>query len=227
FVDTAGLRRRSRVEDPVERYSAIRTLRSIRSADVVLLLIDPLEGATDQDKRIAGLTEEAGKGLIIAANKWDRVRELVMGDGSKERRLESLLEEARRNLEIAVRSALYFVDYAPFLVISAKTGHNIGLLIAKLKEVWSEHGRRLKTKEVNDLLKLAVRLRPPSVAQGRSGRTAIKYGVQVATRPPVFELRSPRAEEIDPSYLRYIENVFRQHAGFIGTPLRFRLRSER
>lgn len=226
FVDTAGLRRRSRVEDPIERYSAIRTLRSVRSADVVLLLIDPLEGTTDQDKRIAGLTEQAGKGLVIAANKWDRVRELLACDGSKERRLGSLLDEARRNLESAVRSALYFVDYAPFLVISAKTGHNIRPLIAKLKEVWLEHGRRLKTKEVNDLIKLAVRLRPPSVAQGRSGRTAIKYGVQVAIRPPVFELHSPRPDEIDPSYVRYIESMFRQHAGFVGTPLRFRLRSD-
>jgi Predicted GTPases len=182
---------------------------------------------TDQDKRIAGLAEQAGKGLVVAANKWDRVRELISGDTDNERRIKPILEEARRNLERTVKSALYFVDYAPFLVISAKTGHNIDPLIAKLKAVWIEHGRRLKTKEVNDLLKMAIRIRPPAVAAGRSGRTAVKYGVQVAVRPPVFELYSPRIDEIDPSYIRYIENVFRQNVGFTGTPLRFKLRSGR
>jgi GTP-binding protein len=221
FVDTAGLRRRTRLSDPVERYSTTRTLRSIRVSDVVLLLIDPLEGLTGQDKRIAGLVDEAGKGLVVAANKWDYVRQLIAGEGDDNRNLGWILNETKRNLEGSVKSGLHFASYAPFLAISAKTGFNLKELTDQLSIVWTEHGRRLKTREVNDILQTALRMQPPPVTTGRRRGIAIKYGAQVGVRPPRFELFGVHRREISESYVRYIESVFRQHAGFTGTPLRF------
>jgi GTPase len=210
FVDTAGLRRQSRIDESVEFYSSIRTERAIERADVCLLLIDATEPIHNQDLKIAQKAWDAGCGLILVANKWD----LVDKDTMTAPRFEKALAEKAP-----------FLRWVPVVFASALTGLRVQKTLSLVLEVYEQRARRIPTHEVNEgLRELASRARPPH-AQGRPVK--LLYATQVATAPPTFVIWSNLPEAVPESYLRYLQNGFRERWGFRGAPLRILLRQRR
>jgi len=206
-IDTAGLRKKSRIEDAVEKYSMIRSLAAIERANVCVILIDATEGVTEQDTKVAGFAHNAGKASIIAVNKWD-LAEKETGTLEKTEKI--------------VRERFSFMSYAPIVFISAKTGQRVDKLFAMIKDVHEQAGKRLTTGTLNDVIGEATAMVPTPQDKGK--RLKIYYGTQVSTFPPQFVLFVNDKNLMHFSYERYLENQFRKNFGFEGTPLRFYLR---
>ncbi len=207
FIDTAGLRRKSRVDDAIEKYSVLRAQMAIERADVCVIMIDALEGFTEQDSKVAGLAHEAGKASIIVVNKWDAVEK----DGKT-------MDNYRKDLI----KDFSFMPYAPIIFISAKTGQRIGRLFELIKFVDQQNSMRISTGMLNDVLADATaRVQPPS---DKGKRLKIYYITQPSTRPPTFVCFVNKAELFHFSYQRYLENRIREVFGLEGTPVRFIVR---
>ncbi|MFS8572260.1 MAG: GTP-binding protein, partial [Clostridia bacterium] len=188
-------------------YSVIRALRAVDRADVCVLLLDATELVTEQDKRIAGYAHEAGKGMIIGVNKWD----LVEKD-----------DKTADRFEEQIREQLGFLQYAPILFLSAKTGQRVHRVFELAHYVANQHALRISTGRLNEVLHQAtMRLEPPT---DKGERLRIYYGTQSGVKPPTFVLFVNEPKLMHYSYLRYLENQLRENFGFVGTPIRFRLR---
>jgi GTP-binding protein len=210
FIDTAGLRRQARIDESLEYYSSLRTARAIERADVCLLLIDATEPIHNQDLRIAEKALEAGCGLIIVVNKWD----LVEKDDRTAAAYERHLRESARALR-----------WVPILFASALSGQRVQRALDLILEVAAERSRRLTTREVNDTVaKLVERLNPP---HHRGHEVKFLYSTQASTIPPTFVLFTNQPKGVPEHYLRYLENGFREEWGFIGAPLRIKLRGRK
>jgi len=205
FIDTAGIRRKSRILESVERFSVMRSLSAVERADVCLLLIDPVEGLTDQDLRLAGIVEERGKALVVGINKWDSITKETMT-------LDHMVKE--------LREKLFFFSHAPFLSFSGLTGQRVDRVFETIEAVFAEANREVPTSLLNRVLEKAVHERHPQVVRGRIVK--FYYAAQVATRPPTFILFTNRPGEISQAYARYLERAFRLELGFPGTPIRLR-----
>ena len=203
FIDTAGLRRHSKVEENIEKYSVLRTELAIERADVCLLMIDANEGVTEQDTKIAGLAHEAGKAVIIAINKWD---EYDKENGTLE------------NYTKDVYNKLAYLSYAPILFISAKTGQRVEKLFELINEVSNNNAMRIATSVLNELLAEAVAIVQPPTDKGK--RLKVLYMTQVSTKPPTFAIFVNDKKLFHFSYERYIVNKLRQEFNFKGTPIR-------
>jgi GTP-binding protein len=214
LIDTAGIRRRGRVAAaaPAERYSALRALRAIDRADVAVLVVDATEGLTAQDAHIAGYVVEAGRGLVIALNKWDLVAKTPR-----------TFDEA----VAAIRREVPFLEFAPVVSISATDRLRVGRVLELALDVWGARRLRISTGELNRLLAAAVERQPPPLVHGR--RPKLRYATQVAVAPPTFVVFGVDVADLHFSYRRYLENRLREAYGFIGTPIRlvFRDRAER
>lgn len=207
FIDTAGMRKKGRIDDSVERYSVIRALAAVDRANVCVILIDAAVGFAEQDSKVAGYAHEQGKGCIIAINKWD----LVEKDGKT-------MDKQRK----AYMNDFSFMSYAPIIFISAKTGQRVDRLFELIKFVDSQNAMRITTGMLNDLLARATaRVQPPS---DKGKRLKIYYMTQVSTRPPTFVCFVNRADLFHFSYQRYIENQIRETFGLEGTPIRLAIR---
>lgn len=202
LIDTAGLRRKSKVEENVEYYSVIRTLRAIERSDVTVVVLDGTEGLTEQDKRIAGYAHEQGRGVIIAVNKWDLVPKET---------------NTMRDFEQAIRAQLLFLDYAPIVFISAQTGQRITKLLDLCLAVNEAQNMRLPTGRVNQIIQDAVAMNQPPSDKGVVLK--IFYAAQVQVKPPTFVLHVNRKDLLHFSYARYLENRIRQEYDFLGTPI--------
>lgn len=210
FIDTAGIRRKSRIKEEIEKYSVIRSLAAIDRADVCLIIIDATEGVTEQDEKIAGIAHEAGKGIVIVVNKWD----LIEKD-----------DKTMNEYNNKIRTALSFMTYAPIIYISAKTGQRVTKLIDLIKYVAVQNAMRVKTGVLNEVISEAVMLRQPPVEKGKALK--IYYATQVSTKPPTFAIFVNDEEIVHFSYDRYLENQIRQHFGFEGTPIRLVYKSKK
>jgi GTP-binding protein len=207
FIDTAGLRRQSKVDEGIEFYSTLRTRRAIERADVCVLVIDATEGLENQDLRIATLAWERGAGLILVVNKWDLVEK---GDKTADVFRKNAGEKAP------------FLRYVPFLFTSALTGQRVTKLLDTIIAVQGERERRIATARVNERLgELTARLQPPQAA---GHEVKLNYATQVETKPPTFAIFGNHPELVAENYLRYLQNGFRESWGFIGSPLRIVLR---
>ncbi|WP_027307382.1 ribosome biogenesis GTPase Der [Caloramator sp. ALD01] len=209
FIDTAGIRRKSKVKEDVEKYSVLRSITAIERADVCLVMIDANDGVTEQDERIAGYAHEAGKGVVIVVNKWDTIE-----------KDDKTINEFTKN----IRRDLAFLDYAPIIFISAKTGQRINKLIELIKYVADQHAMRIKTGALNEVISEAVMMKQPPIEKGKALK--IYYVTQVSTKPPTFVFFVNDPEIVHFSYARYLENQLRQHFGLEGTPIRFIYRSK-
>ena len=207
LIDTAGIRRKSRVDDEIEKYSVIRAQMAIDRSDVCVIMIDATEGFTEQDSKVAGLAHEAGKGCVIAVNKWDAVEK----DGRT-------MQEYRKKLEVDFS----FMAYAPMVFISAKTGQRLDQLFELIQRVANFNAMRITTGMLNDVLAQATaRMQPPT---DKGKRLKIYYMTQASTKPPTFVCFVNRAELFHFSYQRYLENRIRETFGMEGTPIRFLIR---
>ncbi len=209
FIDTAGLRRKRSIYENVERYSVVCTLTAIDRSDLCILVIDGTEGVTEQDTKIAGYAHEKGKGIIIAVNKWDIV----------EKETNTYWE-----FEKDIRIKLSFINYAPIVFISAKTGKRVNKLLELIKVVNNNYNLRISTGVLNDIINEAVILNQPPSDKGV--RLKIYYGTQVAVRPPKFVIFVNKKELMHFSYQRYLENQIRQYFGFEGVPIQFEFREK-
>lgn len=210
FIDTAGLRRKSRIKEDIERYSIIRTVAAIERSDVVVLMIDAVEGVTEQDAKIAGIAHDRGRGLIIAVNKWDAIEK----DNS------TVKEYTKK-----VRDILSFVPYAEIVFISALTGQRTRKIFDLLETVIQNHAMRIQTGVLNEILMESVALQQPPSDKGK--RLKLFYMTQVSTKPPTFVLFVNKKELMHFSYQRYIENRIRDTFGFTGTPIRIFIRERK
>ena len=207
LIDTAGIRRKSRVDDEIEKYSVIRAQMAIDRSDVCVIMIDATEGFTEQDSKVAGLAHEAGKGCVIAVNKWDAVEK----DGRT-------MQEYRKKLEVDFS----FMAYAPMVFISAKTGQRLDQLFELIQRVANFNAMRITTGMLNDVLAQATAGVQPPTDKGK--RLKIYYMTQASTKPPTFVCFVNRAELFHFSYQRYLENRIRETFGMEGTPIRFLIR---
>lgn len=207
FIDTAGIRRKSKVTEKIEHYSVLRAYMAVDRSDVCVIVIDALVGFTDQDSKVAGYAHEQGKACIVAVNKWDAVEK---DSGTMDEFTNDLKEK------------FSFMSYVPFIFISAKTGQRIDKLFPLINSVNSQNSMRITTGMLNDVLSYATtRVQPPS-DKGR--RLKIYYMTQASTKPPTFVVFVNRADLFHFSYQRYIENQIRQTFGLTGTPVRFVIR---
>ncbi len=207
FIDTAGIRRKSKITEKIEHYSVLRAYMAVDRADVCVIVIDGLEGFTEQDSKVAGYAHEQGKACIVAVNKWDAVE-----------KDSNTMEEFTNDL----KDKFSFMSYVPFIFISAKTGQRINKLFPLINSVNSQNSMRITTGMLNDVLSYATtRVQPPS-DKGR--RLKIYYMTQASTKPPTFVVFVNRADLFHFSYQRYIENQIRQTFGLTGTPVRFVIR---
>ena len=204
LVDTAGLRKKKKIYEDVERFSVVRTLASVDRSDICVLVIDAIEGVTEQDTKIAGYAHDNGKAIIIAINKWD----LVDKDA-----------KTYRNFEKDLRETLAFISYAPIIFISAKTGQRINKLLDLINVVNNNYNLRISTGVLNDIINQAILMNQPPSDKGK--RLKIYYGTQVSVRPPRFVIFINDIELMHFSYHRYLENQIRSHFGFDGTPIQF------
>ena len=207
FIDTAGLRRKGKVREDIERYSVIRTVTAVERADIVVVMIDASEGVTEQDAKIAGIAHEKGKGVIIAVNKWDAI----------EKNDKTIYKHTNR-----IREVLSFMPYAEIVFISAKTGLRISRLFETLDAVIENQTMRIQTGVLNEILAEAVAMQQPPSDRGR--RLKIFYMTQVAVKPPTFVIFVNDKELMHFSYTRYLENKIRDAFDFGGTPLKFIIR---
>jgi len=209
FIDTAGIRRQSKINEKIEKYSIIRSWTAIERADVCLILIDAKEGVTEQDTKIAGYAHEQGKASIIAVNKWDLIEKQT-----------GTLEEYRRT----VHEKLGFMLYAPVIFISALTGQRVDRIYGLIKHVADQAAMRISTGVLNDLLNEATAMVQPPSDKGK--RLKIYYMTQSSVKPPSFVLFINNMELMHYSYERYLENQLRKSFGFEGTPIKFILREK-
>ena len=209
FVDTAGIRRKNKVDEAVEYYSVLRSIRAAESSDVVLMLLDGAEGVSEQDKRIAGIAHDAGRALVIVVNKWDKVEK-------DEKTMEAYREKLRKEL--------IFVTYAPILFISALTGQRVERVYELINYVAEQHALRVKTSRLNELLEDATAVVPPPSRKGK--QLKIYYLTQVRVKPPTFSIFVNDPELAHFSYMRFLENKLRETYGFEGTPIRIHVRKK-
>ena len=210
FIDTAGMRRKSKVDDQIEKYSNMRSVAAIERADVCLILIDANDGVTEQDTKIAGLVHEAGKAAIIVVNKWDAVAD-------KE-------TNTMRDKELAVREGLAYMPYAPVVFLSALTGSRVDKLFPMIQEVHKQNNSRITTGALNSVLADATNRVQPPTDKGR--RLKIYYMTQASTKPPHFVIFCNDARLFHFSYQRYLENQIREVFGLQGTPIRITIRQK-
>jgi GTP-binding protein len=206
LIDTAGLRRHGKVTSgpDAERYSTLRALKAVDRADVAILIIDAFEGLTAQDAHVAGFVVEEGRGLVLALNKWDL--------------LEEKTDRSFDEFATALRAEVPFLDFAPIVSISAKTGQRVGKVLELAVDVWGERRKRVSTPELNRVLRAAsLRQAPPA---GKLGPPKIFYATQVAVAPPTFVFFARHADQVHFSYKRFLENQLRAEFGFDGTPIR-------
>jgi len=208
MIDTAGLRKKSKVEYGVEKFSVVRTLKAIRNADVVLLMIDATEGLTDQDKKISQIIVEDGRAFIIAVNKWDAV--------------ENKQTNSVNDFTKKIRKEAPFLDYVPLLFISAKTKQRISKIFPAVQEAYAFAHKRISTNLLNKVIMEALSLSPPPSKKGKSLR--IYYSTQASVAPPTFVLFINNKDILSQSYEKYIENKLRESFGFFGTPIRIVVR---
>ncbi|MCD7943818.1 MAG: ribosome biogenesis GTPase Der [Clostridia bacterium] len=209
FIDTAGIRRKSKVDDKIEKFSVLRARAAVERADVVIIMIDASEGITEQDEKIAGIAHEAGKASIVAVNKWD----LIEKDN-----------DTHGEFVKSIKNALSYMTYAPTVFISAKTGQRIDTLFEEINRVYAGANQRISTGTLNDFLSdVTVRVQPPT-DKGR--RLKIYYITQSSAAPPTFVIFCNRADLFHFSYQRYIENGLRETFGFYGTPIRLVIREK-
>ena len=207
FIDTAGIRRKNKVYDVLEKYSVLKAKAAIDRANVCLLIIDATEGVTEQDEKIAGIAHEAGKGIIIIVNKWD------------------LVEKTTNTMSVykkRVYEKLAYLSYAPIIFISAITGKRVDNIFEKINEVNKQNSLRVPTGLLNDTLAEAVAITQPPSDKGR--RLKVYYMTQVSIRPPTFVIFVNSKKLMHFSYIRYIENHLRKQFGFVGTPIHFIIR---
>ena len=209
FIDTAGIRKKSKVNESIEKFSIMRTLLAIERADVCLVLIDAKEGVTDQDAKILGEAHEAGKGIIIVVNKWD--------DVNKET---GTLEKYKKE----VYDKLSYASYAPVQFISAKTGLRVNKLFEMINNVNSQNSLRISTSVINEVINEAIAVVQPPSDKGK--RLKIYYGTQASTKPPTFVIFCNNKELFHFSYQRYLINCFRNNFGLEGTPIRLIIREK-
>lgn len=209
FIDTAGMRKRGKIDEAVERYSVVRSLAAVDRSDVCVIMIDASEGITEQDTKIAGYAHEQGKACIFAVNKWD----IIKKD-----------DKTMRVFADRVREAFAFMSYASIVFISAKTGQRVDKLLDEIKAVNEQHKRRITTGMLNDVINEATAKQQPPSDKGR--RLRLYYGTQASTAPPTFILFANSKELFHYSYLRYIENQIRDNFGFNGTPINFIIREK-
>ncbi len=210
FIDTAGMRRKSKVDDVIEKYSNMRSISAIERADVCLILIDANDGVTEQDTKIAGLVHEAGKAAVIVVNKWDAV--------------EDKQTNTMRDKEQAVRQGLGYMTYAPVVFLSALTGQRVDRLFPVIQDVYTQNCSRITTGALNSVLADATaRVQPPS-DKGR--RLKIYYMTQAGVKPPHFVIFCNDARLFHFSYQRYLENQIREVFGLAGTPIRITIRQK-
>ena len=207
FIDTAGLRRKNKIKEELERYSIIRTVTAVERADVVVVVIDAMEGVTEQDAKIAGIAHERGKGIVIAVNKWDAI----------EKNDKTIYEFTRR-----VREVLSFMPYAEIVFISAETGQRLPKLFEIIDMVIENQTLRIQTGVLNEIIMEAVAIQQPPSDRGR--RLKIFYVTQVSVKPPTFVVFVNDKELMHFSYTRYLENRIRDAFGFKGTSLKFIIR---
>ena len=210
FIDTAGLRRKNKIKEELEQYMIVRTVSAVERADIVILLIDALEGVTEQDAKIAGIAHERGKGIIIAVNKWDALEK-------DDKTIYRFTEK--------VRQILSFMPYAEITFISAKTGQRIGKLSELIDMVEQNQSMRVATGVLNEIMAEAVALQQPPSDKGK--RLRLYYITQVAVKPPTFVIFVNDKQLMHFSYTRYIENKIRDTFGFKGTPLHFIIRERK
>ena len=210
FIDTAGLRRKNKIKEELERYSIVRTVSAVEKADIVVLVIDAVEGVTEQDAKIAGIAHERGKGIIVAVNKWDAI----------EKNNKTLNEFTAK-----VRNTLSFMPYAEILFVSAQTGQRLPKLFETIDMVLENQSMRIQTGVLNEILTEAVAMQQPPSDRGR--RLKIFYMTQVAVKPPTFVIFVNDKELMHFSYTRYLENQIREAFGFRGTSLKFIVRERK
>jgi GTP-binding protein len=208
LIDTAGMRKKSKIYENVERFSVLRALRAVDRSDVVMMVLDAVEGVTEQDQRIAGYAHEKGRGIVLVVNKWDLV----------EKDSKTADQMAKK-----IKDDLIFVTYAPIVFVSALTGQRISRLLEVVDYVSEQQNLRLQTSSINDLLQEAMRMNPPPNTAGR--RLKIYYVSQVAVKPPVFVFFVNNPELAHFSYIRYLENQIRATYGFEGTPIKLTFRA--
>lgn len=207
FIDTAGLRRKNKVDDKIEQYSVIRAKMAVERCDVCVIMINAQDGFTEQDSKVAGLAHEAGKACIIAVNKWDAIE-----------KNDKTMNEYKKKLDVDFS----FMSYAPMIFISAKTGQRLDRLFELIKQVANSHAMRIRTGKLNELLSQAtLRVQPPS---DKGKRLKIYYMTQASTKPPTFVCFVNNQELFHFSYQRYLENRIRETFGLEGTPIRFVIR---
>ena len=210
FIDTAGLRRKNKIKEEIERYSILRTVSAVERADVVILVIDAVEGVTEQDAKIAGIAHDRGRGIIIAVNKWD----LIEKDNHTVRKFTE-----------DIRDILSFMPYAEIIFISAMTGQRIPKIFDVLDMVIQNQQMRVQTGVLNDILAEAVAMQQPPSDKGR--RLKIYYMTQVSIKPPTFVIFVNDKKLMHFSYTRYLENKIREAFGFKGTSLKFFIRERK
>lgn len=210
LIDTAGIRRKSKIREDLERYSIIRAVTAVEKADVVVLVIDAVQGVTEQDAKIAGIAHERGKGVLVAVNKWDAVEKD---------------DRTVNRFSADVRSTLSFMPYAEILFISALTGQRLPRLFDVIDMILENQSLRIQTGVLNEILTEAVAMQQPPSDRGR--RLKIYYMTQVAVKPPAFVLFVNDKELMHFSYVRYLENRIRDAFGFRGTPLKFIIRERK
>lgn len=209
IIDTAGMRKRGKINEDVERYSVVRALDAVERADVCVIMVDATEGITEQDTKIAGYVHDMGKASIVAVNKWDLV----------DKETNTMSEFKKR-----VKEGLNFMMYAPSIFISAETGQRINDLFDMIKHVLEENRKRISTGLLNDVINDAIAMVQPPSDKGK--RLKIYYGTQSGTKPPTFVLFVNNSELAHYSYIRYLENQIRAKFGFEGTPLKFIIREK-
>ena len=210
FIDTAGLRKKSKIKEDIERYSIIRTVSAVERCNVAVLVIDATEGITDQDAKIAGIAHERGKGMIIAVNKWDAIEK-------NDKTIYKFTEE--------IRNKLSYMPYAELLFISAETGQRLPKLFETIDAVIENHSLRVATGVLNEIMSEAVAMQQPPSDKGK--RLKLFYITQVSVKPPTFVIFVNDKELMHFSYTRYIENRIRESFGFRGTPLKFIIRERK
>ena len=209
FIDTAGIRRKNKIKDNIEKYSIIRTMLAIEKADVCLFMIDAGSGVTEQDAKIAGEAHEAGKGIIIVVNKWDEIEK-------DEHTMESFKKD--------VYNKLAYLTYAPIIFISAKTGQRVNKLFEMINEVAKENARRISTGMLNQVINEAIAITQPPTDKGK--RLKILYITQASTKPPTFVIFVNNKQIFHFSYERYLINHIRKEFGLKGTPIRIIVREK-
>lgn len=207
FIDTAGLRRKSKIKEDLERYSIIRTISAVERADIVILVIDALEGVTEQDAKVAGIAHERGKGVIVAVNKWDLI--------SKD-------DKTMKQFTTKIQNVLSFMQYAEYVFISAVTGQRLHRLYELIDIVRQNQTLRIQTGVLNEIITEATVMQQPPSDKGK--RLKIFYTTQASVKPPTFVIFVNNKNLMHYSYQRYLENRIREAFGFRGTPLRFIIR---